>query len=61
MSNFNEFQLNRIIEETSVVPAVNQIENHPYLTQERLVKFCQEKNVTVIAHTPIGCCGGSIL
>ncbi len=36
VSNFHENHLHRIIDETGVVPAVNQIESHPYLQQRDL-------------------------
>ena len=55
VSNFNEFQLQRIIRAATVVPAVNQIETHPYLIENNLIGFCQENNITVVAHTPLGC------
>ena len=54
VSNFNEYQIDRLIKETSVVPAVNQVEIHPYLTQEPLVKFCRSKNIAVTAYSPLG-------
>ena len=54
VSNFNEYQIERLIKETSVVPTVNQVELHPYLVQENLVKFCQEHKVAVTAYSPLG-------
>lgn len=54
VSNFNQYQINRLIKETGVVPAVNQVELHPYLAQESLVKFCQENKVAVTAYSPLG-------
>ncbi|XP_076813477.1 aldo-keto reductase 1B-like [Clavelina lepadiformis] len=52
VSNFNEFQLNRILKEGSIPPAVNQIELHPYLIQKDLVNFCSGKGVVVTAYSP---------
>lgn len=54
VSNFNEYQINRIIKEGSIHPAVNQVEIHPYLVQDKLVKYCQSNNVTVTAYSPLG-------
>ena len=54
MSNFNEYQINRLIKETNVVPAVNQIEVHPYLVQREMVKYCKDNNITVIGYSSLG-------
>jgi diketogulonate reductase-like aldo/keto reductase len=53
VSNFNSRQVQRVLENCSVKPAVNQIEIHPYLPNEKLVKFCQEKEVRVMAYAPL--------
>ena len=40
VSNFNIPQLEKIIQATGVVPAMNQIECHPSLAQPELFKYC---------------------
>jgi len=54
VSNFNEFQINRLIKETQVTPAAHQIELHPYLVQPKMVEFCQANNIAVTAYSPLG-------
>lgn len=38
----------------SIQPQVLQVEMHPYLTQPRLLRFCQEERITVTAFSPFG-------
>ena len=54
VSNFQQHHLARIIDETGVIPSVNQIECHPYLQQPDLRDFCVKNGVTVEAWSPIG-------
>ena len=54
VSNFNEEELKRIIDETGVVPAVNQVELHPFFTQKKLSQFHQEQGILTQAWSPIG-------
>ncbi len=45
--------LQDILKKDSIVPAVNQIEFHPYLVQPELVKFCKNMNIQVEAWSPL--------
>ncbi|WP_030999115.1 aldo/keto reductase [Streptomyces sp. NRRL F-5630] len=53
VSNFQPHHLRRLLEETEVVPAVNQIEVHPYLTQEEVRAFGAEHDIATEAWSPI--------
>jgi 2,5-diketo-D-gluconate reductase A len=53
VSNFQPDHLTRLLAETDVVPAVNQIEVHPYLTQEKLLSFDAEHGIATEAWSPI--------
>jgi len=37
----------------SIVPAVNQVEFHPYLYQEDLLKFCQANKIVLESYSPL--------
>jgi 2,5-diketo-D-gluconate reductase A len=54
VSNFNTGHLKRLLDETEVVPAVNQIEAHPYLTQEALLAFDAQHGIAIEAWSPLG-------
>ena len=53
VSNFEPAHLDRIVEETGVLPAVNQIEVHPYLTNEAARAASIRHGVEVEAWSPI--------
>ncbi len=53
VSNFQAHHLRRLHEETTVIPAVNQIEVHPYLTQDELRAFDAEHQIATEAWSPI--------
>jgi 2,5-diketo-D-gluconate reductase A len=54
VSNFQPHHLRRLHENTEVPPAVNQIEVHPFLTQDEVRGFCAEHGIAVEAWSPIG-------
>jgi 2,5-diketo-D-gluconate reductase A len=53
VSNFQRAHLERLFRETDVVPAVDQIEVHPYLAQDPLREFCRDHGIAVEAWSPI--------
>ncbi|UZI26753.1 aldo/keto reductase [Streptomyces sp. VB1] len=53
VSNFQENHLRRLLDNSTVVPAVNQIEVHPYLTQDALRAFGAEHGIATEAWSPI--------
>ncbi|MFD9700656.1 aldo/keto reductase [Lentzea sp. NPDC059081] len=60
VSNFQPAHLSRLIDETGVAPAVNQIELHPYLQQTELRAFHAEHGIQTEAWSPLGQ-GGELL
>ena len=54
VSNFTIDNLKRIMDETGVVPAVNQIELHPLLPQRELRAFHQEHGIVTESWSPLG-------
>jgi 2,5-diketo-D-gluconate reductase A len=53
VSNFQAHHLRRLHAETTVRPAVNQIEIHPYLTQDDLRAFNAEHEIVTEVWSPI--------
>jgi diketogulonate reductase-like aldo/keto reductase len=54
VSNFMADHLARLLRETSVVPAVNQIEVHPYFRQPEVLAADDENGILSQAWSPIG-------
>ncbi|WP_284979073.1 aldo/keto reductase [Arthrobacter sp. fls2-241-R2A-200] len=60
VSNFTKEGLQRIIDETGVVPAINQVELHPFFNQADLREFNASKGILTQAWSPLGQ-GGELL
>ncbi|MEM8505334.1 MAG: aldo/keto reductase [Cyanobacteria bacterium P01_D01_bin.1] len=54
VSNFSISKLEQLIAETGVVPAVNQVELHPYNPQNDLLQYCRSKGIRLTAYSPLG-------
>ncbi|MDO4478373.1 MAG: aldo/keto reductase [Lachnospiraceae bacterium] len=53
VSNFNEMQLQELMDNSTIVPAVNQIEYHPLWNRDSLRSFCQSNGIAVQAYCPL--------
>jgi 2,5-diketo-D-gluconate reductase A len=53
VSNFQVAHLQRLADETDTVPAVNQIEAHPYLLNDEVRKFGEGRGIATEAWSPI--------
>jgi len=54
VSNFNLNQLQYVMANCTIKPVNLQVEITPYLTNEKLVKYCHEHDIVVTAYAPIG-------
>lgn len=54
VSNYHAHHLDDLLEQAEIVPAVDQIECYPYLTQEPLVRYCKDKEIFPEAWGPLG-------
>ena len=55
VSNFERNHLEDIIAMNSTLPAVNQVEFHPYWHEDDLLTFCKSYNITFNGYSPVGC------
>jgi 2,5-diketo-D-gluconate reductase A len=53
VSNFQPHHLQRILDESDIVPAANQIEVHPYLTQDDVRAFDAQHGIASEAWSPL--------
>lgn len=54
VSNFHEAHLRRIVDETGVIPAINQIELHPWLPQTHMRSIDAGLGIKTEAWSPLG-------
>lgn len=59
VSNFLPGHLGRIIDETGVAPAINQVEIHPYFQQRDVRQFHFQNRIQMESYSPLG--GGEVL
>jgi len=54
VSNFGITDLEEITKNCKIKPVVNQIEVHPYLTQDKLIDYCKKHDIHVTAYSSLG-------
>ena len=52
--NMGALMLRDVLNYAEIKPAVLQVEMHPYLTQDKLFKFCRSRGVSVTAYSNLG-------
>ncbi len=52
--NFGCSLLRDLLNHSTIRPSVLQVESHPYLTQEKLLRYCQSEQIAVTAFSPLG-------
>jgi methylglyoxal/glyoxal reductase len=53
VSNYSIRELNEVLQNSDVVPAVNQVEFHPFLYDEKLLNFCKDNRIQLEAYSPL--------
>lgn len=61
LSNCGEKRISALLEKAEEMPAVLQIESHPYLPQNELIDFCRKNMIAVTAYSPLGSGHGELL
>ncbi len=54
VSNFGTSLIRDLLSYATIPPAMLQIELHPYLTQEKLIRYCHESGIAVTGFSPLG-------
>jgi glycerol 2-dehydrogenase (NADP+) len=60
VANYSVKYLEKLLAIATIVPAANQIENHPLLPQQEVVDLCKEKGIHITAYSPLGSTGSPL-
>ncbi len=61
VSNFLQHHLEDLLSSTDLVPAVDQLEFHPYLIQRPLLDFCKQNKIQFESWSPLGATKNNLL
>jgi methylglyoxal/glyoxal reductase len=53
VSNFLQHHLEDLLQSVQIIPMVNQMEFHPYLVQQSLIDYCNERQIQYEAWSPL--------
>ena len=53
VSNYTIRHIDELLQKSKTVPAVNQVEFHPYLYQKELLEYCHTNNIRMEAYSPL--------
>jgi diketogulonate reductase-like aldo/keto reductase len=53
VSNYDIGDLSHLMQSSDVVPSVDQVEFHPFLYEERLLRFCEKRRIQMEAYSPL--------
>ncbi|KAI7465255.1 Aldo/keto reductase [Hortaea werneckii] len=60
VANWSVLYLEALSKSWNIVPAVNQVELHPFLPQHELKRWCKEKGILLEAYSPLGSSGAPL-
>ena len=61
VANWSIDYLEKLRKTWKIVPAVNQVELHPYLPQHELVEYCKKLGILIEAYSPLGSTGSPLM
>ena len=53
VSNFGAAHIENLVENATVIPAVNQVEVHPFCQREPLIELCDKYGIKIEAYSPL--------